>query len=293
MNKSTRQLSALGFIGLGDVGLPMTRNLLAAGYSVRGCDVKQEPMTACVNAGGQTGSIRDIVESSAIVLTSLPSSESFVSIAENELIPVAREGQIFVELGTTIPSEITRLSRLFERQGAHLLDVPVSGGKSGAEKARLKMWAGGDRGVFEQCLPILAVIGGAADITYCGQSGMGQVMKGVNQLNMGLISAAHLEIAAFGIRSGLAPELIGKVFPSLETTIQRILKEEGNQIGVKFRELPYYIHESAQQGYALPMTGALYDFCNRGERVVVDDHRPAPSFWNELLRKSEKQGHRY
>jgi hypothetical protein len=60
---------------------------------------------------------------------------------------------------------------------------------------------------------------------------------------------------------------------------------EGNNVGVKFRELPYYIRQAQEEGFELPLTKLVYDICNKGERVVIDDHRDAPSFWNELTKK--------
>lgn len=278
------QAWTIGWIGIGEMGLPMATNLVRAGYRVEAFDLVRERVENFVRAGGAgAASIEELVEHNDLVFTTLPSSEAFVSVAEEELIPRAKEGQIFVECGTTIPHEIIRLEGEFRRKGAHLLDVPMSGGPIGAQKGTLRMWCGGDAEIFERVLPVLEVLGNPGEIHHCGPSGYGQYMKGVNQLWMGLFNAVQLEILAYGIRSGLDISLIKKVFPQLNIA-ERVERGEGNYIGVKFRELPYYISDARQRGFRLPMTEALYAFCEKGERVVIDDHRPAPSFWNELTK---------
>ena len=65
-----------------------------------------------------------------------------------------------------------------------------------------------------------------------------------------------------------------------------VAEGSGSDQGVKFRELPYFLHEAEESGYPLPLTRALYEFCDAGERVVEDDKRSAPSFWHELTKGS-------
>jgi 3-hydroxyisobutyrate dehydrogenase-like beta-hydroxyacid dehydrogenase len=139
----------------------------------------------------------------------------------------------------------------------------------------------------------MRVLGAAERTTYCGPSGCGQVAKGVNQLGMALSVAAMLETLAFGVRAGLPVETVraavagdgsaGGWRRDLYTVAARVIGGGGEQLGVKFRELPYFLREAHEQGFSLPLADALYAFCDEGERVVVDDNRPAPSFWHELM----------
>lgn len=287
MSEGTGGNPVLGFIGLGDMGGRMVKNLLRAGYVVHGYDLNPERLSACVSAGMQPAADGpDVVRKSDVVLVSVPSSEAFVEAAEKVLLPNAREGQTFVELGTTVPLEIRRLAPLFAEKGAHLLDVPVSGWITGAESGTLSMWAGGEEAIFRRCLPILEVLGDPERIVYCGPSGSGQVIKGVHQLKSGLVNAAYLEAISFAVNSRLGIELVRQVFGRTGDPMKKILdgiaEGKGNEVGVKFRELPYYIREAEAQGFPLPLTSTLYPFCDRGERVVIDDNRPAPAFWREL-----------
>jgi 3-hydroxyisobutyrate dehydrogenase-like beta-hydroxyacid dehydrogenase len=281
----------IGFIGVGAMGGPMARNLARAGYPVLAHDIVPDRVSVCRAAGVESAdSTVEVVGRTGIVFTSLPSSDSFIRVAEEALLPNASTGQVFVDLGTAVPHEARRIGAELAGKGAALLDVPVSGGPDGAERGSLFMFAGGERAVFERCLPLLEVLG--EHVTYCGPRGAGQVMKGVNQLAMGLGAAAYMEAVGFGVLAGLDAGTVADAMGDGEgwrrqvaRTAERVADGGGEGIGVKFRELPYFLDEAEQLGFELPLTRVLREFCGAGERVVVDDNRPAPSFWRELMEK--------
>ena len=277
------------------MGGPMSANLARAGHSVLACDLDPERVAARRPDGvaGANGAA-DVVGQAGVVLTSLPSSDAFVRLAEETLVPGAGEGQVFVDLGTTVPRETRRIGAELEARGAALLDVPVSGGPGGAGRGTLFMFAGGERAAFERCLPLLEVLG--ERITYCGPCGMGQVMKGVNQLAMGLGAAAYVEAVGFGVLAGLDADTVAEAMGGGEDWRRQVAQTAGRfveggeeGIGVKFRELPYFLDEAEGQGFELPLTRTLHEFCDAGERVVVDDNRPAPSFWHELRKERRER----
>jgi 3-hydroxyisobutyrate dehydrogenase-like beta-hydroxyacid dehydrogenase len=117
------------------------------------------------------------------------------------------------------------------------------------------------------------------------------VVKGVNQLMMGLVDAAYLEAISFGVNSGVDIEVIAQAIGSegrwradFNRTARRIADGNGINVGVKFRELPYFLEAAAAGGFALPITKTVREFCDKGERIVIDDHREAPSYWHELTK---------
>ncbi|MCL4859285.1 MAG: NAD(P)-dependent oxidoreductase [Caldilineaceae bacterium] len=284
------QLPSLGFIGLGDMGAPMVKNLVAAGYAVRGFDLNAERVAAGVAGGMIAGcDTPDVVAQSDMVLTSLPSSQAFFTVAENEILPNLRAGQIVIDLGTSVVPAFRALAEVMAERGVALVDAPVSGGPGGVERRQLYMFVGGSEEVVARCMPILAAIGGDARITHCGPVGSGQIVKGVNQLMMGLGNAAYLEALSFGVNLGVDAAVLqqalgnsGRWRADLHATAGQIVEGRGDEVGVKFRELPYFIEACQAAGLRLPLTELLYRFCDQGERVVIDDHRPAPSFWREL-----------
>lgn len=287
------QLPSLGFIGLGDMGAPMVKNLLAAGYPLRGFDLSAERMAVCVDAGMVAGQdARDVVVQSDVVLTSLPSSQAFFTVAEREILPNLRAGQIVIDLGTSVATTVQALAGVMAERGVTLLDAPVSGGPGGVERRQLYMFVGGPETVVQRCMPIFTAIGGDERITHCGPVGSGQVIKGVNQLMMGLANAAYLEALSFGVNLGVDAAVLqqalggsGRWRADLHATASQIANGRGDEVGVKFRELPYFVEASKAAGVPLPLTELLYQFCDKGERVVIDDHRPAPSFWRELTKR--------
>lgn len=281
-------LPRVGLIGLGEMGAPLARSLLAAAYPVIGYDLRSEACAELARDGGTAAvSAEAVVAGADVVITMLPSAEAFVRVADTTLIPSARPGQVFIEMGTSVPDDVRRIAAALEGRGAALADVPVSGGPGGAVNRRLRMFAGGDPAVLARIRPVLEAIGGTETLFPCGAVGMGSVMKGVNQLKMGLGAAIHLEILAFAVREGLDPRLVDTIFGNdramhFGPVPRAVAEDRAQHVGVKFRELPYYIRQARASGQHLPLTETLHAFCDRGERVVHDDHRAAPSFWHEL-----------
>jgi 3-hydroxyisobutyrate dehydrogenase-like beta-hydroxyacid dehydrogenase len=286
-------LPTIGFIGLGEMGGPMAVNLLRAGYPLIGYDPDAERLAAVVDAGGEAGADEaGVVRRCDVIATSLPSSGAWIEVAERDILPNVRAGQFLIDFGTVTPPETRRLAALFAAQGVAALDVPVSGGGRGAQQAQLYMFVGGECAAFERCLPILQTVGGPDRITYCGPAGNGQVVKGVNQLMMGLVDAAYLEAISFGVNSGVDVETIsqaigcqGRWRVDFHQTAQRIAAGQGANVGVKFRELPYFLSAAQEGGFDLPIAATVYGYCDKGERVVIDDHRQAPSYWHELTNR--------
>ncbi|MFO7955634.1 MAG: NAD(P)-dependent oxidoreductase [Candidatus Brocadiia bacterium] len=281
----------IGFIGLGSMGGHMARNLLDASYSLVAYDIDAETLDRVVEAGATpAGSTAEVVRGAEVVMTSLPYSHTFVEVAEEELIPNARSDQVFVDLGTVAPPQARRLANEFAERDATLLDVPVSGGSSGAKNGTLRIFAGGERATFERILPVLEVLGDPDRIAYCGPSGSGQVVKGVNQLAMGLRNAALLEPLALAVRAGVDLKAVIRSVGGgsgwrgeLADAARQILDGNGKWIGVKSGQLPYYLAEADRGGFDMPLTRALHEFLKDADKVVMEVNRPSPSFWHELM----------
>jgi 2-hydroxy-3-oxopropionate reductase len=290
-------LPIIGWIGLGEMGAPITRNLVAKGAVVYGYDIDAKRLASSTADGIQpVDSITALLEVCEVIFTSLPSSDIFVRVAENDILPHVRPGQIVVDTGTVTPAETRRLAALFAERGVSLIDSPLSGGAYGAQRGELFMFVGCEAAVYEQIRQILAMIGGPDRITYCGAAGAGQVVKGVNQLMMGLANAAYLEAIAFGVRAGVEAEVLEKALGSegrLRADFHAIAHEVAHGdplgVGVKFRELPYFLQEAQLTGFDMPLTEVLHQYLAEKERVTMDDHRLVPSYWHELTRIDSTQ----
>ena len=237
-------------------------------------------------------SIEALISDSSVVICCLPSSEAFVSLCETQLLGTMAPGQILMETGTTQINEIRRLATLLHLRNISFLDAPMSGGPWGVTNKKLHVFVGGSDTDYARISPVVAAYAGPEWVYHTGPVGTGQVAKGVNQLYMGLSNAICLEILSFSKNEGLDMEQVScyfkDKFPPLARMARAISEGKGIEQGVKFRELPYYIHQAHERGYVLPITEELYSCCDQGERVTTDDHRHAPSYWNELNKRSIK-----
>ena len=201
-----QQLPRIGFIGLGNMGGRMAKNLYKAGYPLIGYDIDAEKCKALAATGATAGQdTAEVIKNSDVIMTSLRSSDVFCSVAEQRLIPNARDGQVFIDLGTTEVEPTRDIATTLSEKGATLIDSPVSGGPHGSETGTLRIFVGGDAATVEKNRPILEVLGEPKYVVYCGPSGSGQIVKGVNQLAMGLGDAAFIEAMAFGVCAGVDP----------------------------------------------------------------------------------------
>lgn len=199
----------LGIIGTGKMGLPMATNLLRAGYNVVAFNRSTESLETLAELGAtRLNSIAEVAAAADIVLTSLTNQQSVrdVYLADNGLAAHARSGQIYIETSTNDIALVKEISAALEARGAGLLDSPVSGGVPGAEAGSLTVMTGGDNSVYNQSLPILEVIGG--NVHHLGPVGAGTAMKLVNQLLVGVNTAAVAEALVFGASAGASPDKI-------------------------------------------------------------------------------------
>lgn len=294
----SRQLPRIGFIGLGNMGGRMAKNLHSAGYPLIGYDIDTEKCEALAVIGASAGKdTTEVVKNSDVVMTSLRSSDVFCSVAEQHFIRNARDGQVFIDLGTTEVERTRNLATALAEKGATLIDAPVSGGPHGSETGTLRIFVGGDASAVEKCRSILEILGEPKYVVYCGPSGSGQIVKGVNQLAMGLGAAAYMEAMAFGVCAGVDPVAIRDVVGmgsgwrgEFDRIAKRIVDGTGKKLVVKYPELPYFLAAAEAAGFEIPLTEALYEFCKKGDYEMFDNmNRPSRSFWHELTKYSEEE----
>ena len=202
----------IGIIGTGKMGLPMATNLMNAGYNVIAFNRSSESLDILAGLGAaRLDSIAAVAAEADIVLTSLTNQQSVrdVYLGANGLAANARDQQIFIETSTNDIPLIKEIYSALSARGAGLLDSPVSGGVPGAVAGSLTVMTGGEESVYNTALPILQVIGG--NVHHLGPVGAGTAMKLVNQLLVGVNTAAVAEALVFGASAGAAPDKILEV----------------------------------------------------------------------------------
>ena len=193
----------VGFIGLGAMGLPMTRNLLAAGHSVTVASRSRGPVDQALAAGAADGGSPDgVARASDVVILCVPNSPQVVEVID-AMLPSLEPRHIVVDCSTIDPDCERAQHERVAAIGARYLDAPLSGGTVGAEKGTLTLMVGGDVAVLDEARPVLDAV--SALIVHIGGPGMGQVVKLCNNLIYAAQMLATAEATALALKAGADP----------------------------------------------------------------------------------------
>lgn len=198
------QGSVVGFIGLGNMGLPMARNLLRADWPLVIWNRTEAKGQELRDAGAAwADSPRAVAEESDVVLTVLADAAAVntVLLGEDGVGRADREGLIVVEMSTIAPSESVAVAEALERRGMTMLDAPLSGSTQAAADAALTVLVGGDKTALETVRPVLEAVG--KTVYHMGKNGTGCYMKLVNNVLLGAILGSFAEAYVMGQKGGL------------------------------------------------------------------------------------------
>jgi 3-hydroxyisobutyrate dehydrogenase len=191
----------VGFIGLGAIGLPMTRHLLAAGHDVTVASRSRPPIDAAVAAGARASTgPKDVVTASEVTILCVPDSPQVVEILDAAMDAIG-PGKIVVDTSTIDPTVERAQHDRVAAAGAGYLDAPLSGGTVGAENGTLTLMVGGAAAVLEAARPALEPFAGL--IVHAGGPGDGQVVKLCNQLVYAAQMLAVAEASALAVKEGV------------------------------------------------------------------------------------------
>ena len=194
----------IGFIGLGNMGAPMAKNLANAGHEVSGFDVTA-PMPDGVS-GAESGA--EAARDADVVITMLPDGAILRRVAD-EVIPAMKPGAVLLDCSTVDVESARAVADQAEAAGLGALDAPVSGGDIGAQQGTLTIMVGGSQSDFEECKPLFEAMGN--NITLCGDIGSGQGVKMCNQILCSLYMVGLCEAMQLAQQQGIDPNLIVEV----------------------------------------------------------------------------------
>ncbi len=197
-------MARIGFVGLGNMGLPMARNLLKAGHEVTGFDLNAAQARALGDAGGQVAtSAQEAAQAGDIVVTMLPSGRevSALYLGDDGLLAVAGPGTLFIDSSTIDVETARKVATAAQDAGQRMLDAPVSGGVGGAEAGTLTFMVGGADGDFTEARPLLEVMG--KTIVHAGGPGNGQAAKICNNMILGISMIGVSEAFVLAEKLGL------------------------------------------------------------------------------------------
>ncbi len=216
----------IGFIGLGNMGGGMSLNIQKAGYPMVVYDLREEVTRPLLEGGARlANSPAEVSSLSDVTFTSLPGPKEVEAVAAGAdgVLEGIRPGSIYVDLSSSRPTLIRELEPIFRQKGAHVLDAPVSGGKSGAASGNLAVMVGGDREVFESIKPILDSFGDK--VFYAGGIGAGSICKLVHNMIGHSVRQAIAEGLTLGVKAGVEPEAVWECMRRGSLGRMRVLHE--------------------------------------------------------------------
>jgi 3-hydroxyisobutyrate dehydrogenase len=197
-------MATIGFLGLGNMGLPMAVNLAKAGHTVSGWDIVPAGRERFVGRGGRLAASATEAAAGEIVITMLPAGPDVRAayLGAGGIIGRARPGALLIDCSTIDVETARAVAAAAAEAGFAMLDAPVSGGVAGAEAAGLTIMVGGEEAAFARARPVLAAMG--RTIVHAGPAGNGQAAKICNNMILGISMIAVCE--AFGLAEKLGLE---------------------------------------------------------------------------------------
>jgi 3-hydroxyisobutyrate dehydrogenase len=201
-------MTNIAFIGVGNMGGPMARNLLKAGHKVTAFDLSAAVLDPVLKAGAVKGATaNDAVKDAEVVITMLPAGQHVRSVyLDNGVLGAAKKGALLIDSSTIDVDSARAVHAAAEKAGFLFLDAPVSGGTGGAEAGTLTFMCGGAPAAFERAKPILEKMG--KKIAHAGGPGAGQAAKICNNMMLGISMIGTCEALALGEKLGLEAQAL-------------------------------------------------------------------------------------
>jgi 2-hydroxy-3-oxopropionate reductase len=261
-------MERIGFIGLGAMGKPMTRNLMKAGYPVNVLTRTRSRIEDLLADGAVwCNTPKEIAQKSDVVITMLPDTPDVEQVlgGRDGVFDGARPGMLLIDMSTVSPVAVRKLARDAEARGCDFLDAPVSGGDIGAQNGTLSIMAGGREPAFRRAMPVFQALG--KTILLIGDSGAGQIAKAANQILTAVTTEAVAEALVFAAKAGVDPAKVrqalmgGSASSRILTTHGEKMIERDFKPGFRMRlhrkDLDITLDAGKTYGAALPVTALV------------------------------------
>lgn len=200
------------FIGLGNMGLPMAKNLIEAQLSVIGSDLSQTALDTFQSYGGLLAKDNaELIQDADVIITMLPSSESVKEfyMGEQGILKSLKQGTLIIDCSSIAASISREVAQVANDLGIDIVDAPVSGGIIAAQAATLTFMVGGTKAQFNQARLILEKMG--KNIFHAGEHGSGQVAKACNNMLLAINMIGTSEALNLAMQHGLDPKVMSEI----------------------------------------------------------------------------------
>ncbi|MBD0378804.1 2-hydroxy-3-oxopropionate reductase [Paenibacillus sedimenti] len=259
----------IGFIGLGIMGKPMSKNLLKAGYELVVLETSKN-RSELAPMGARTASTpKALAEQVDVIVTMLPNSPQVkeVVLGPNGVIEGAAPGTVVIDMSSIAPLTSQEIARKLEEKGIEMLDAPVSGGEPKAIEGTLSVMVGGKKEVFDRCYDVMKAM--AATVILTGDIGAGNVTKLANQIIVAINIAAMSEAFVLASKVGVQPELVyqavrgglagSTVLDAKAPLVMDRKFDPGFRVNLHIKDLHNVLETSHEVGVPLPLTAAVME----------------------------------
>lgn len=287
-------MSKVGFVGLGIMGKPMAKNMLAAGVDLMVNDVNAAAVDELKAAGASAGSLAEIGAQCDVIFMILPSGDisKAVLFGEDGIASTLTAGKIVCDMASVTPVESKECYEALAKMGVGFVDSPVSGGEPGAINGTLAFMAGGDQKDFDALMPYYDIMGSSAILI--GDSGSGSVTKLANQIivnnTIAIVSEAFVLASKAGadpvkvynaIRGGLAGSAV------LDAKIPMIVERNfvpGGKISINHKDIKNVVNTAHSLDVPIPYSAQLYEILQtlKIHGHMNDDHGGIVQYFEAL-----------
>lgn len=285
----------VGFIGLGIMGKPMSKNLVKAGYDVVVYNIGDAPIRELVEAGATAAaSNAEIGELCDVIITMVPNSPQVreACLGENGVAQKAKAGTVIIDMSSIDPVESKVIGAELAQKGIELMDAPVSGGEPKAIDGTLSVMVGGNKGTFDKYYDLLMVMAGS--VTYVGELGSGNVAKLANQMIVALNIAAVSEALTLAKKAGTDPDLVFEAIRGglagstvLEAKVPMMLAHDfkaGFRVELHIKDLTNALNASHSVNAAVPLTAQVMEIMQslKADGNEKDDHSAILKYYEKI-----------
>lgn len=292
----------IGFIGLGIMGKPMSKNLLKAGYELVVFDFNQAAVKEVQECGAEAAaSSKEVAEKSDVVITMLPNSPHVRAavLGKDGVAEGAKPGTVVIDMSSIDPTESKSIGAALQEKGLDMLDAPVSGGEPKAIDGTLSVMVGGKKELFDKYYDMLMVMAGS--VVYVGELGSGNVAKLANQIVVAVNIAAVSEALVFAKKAGTDPELVyqairGGLAGSTVMDAKAPMMLDGNfkpgfRIELHIKDLNNALNAAHAVSSPVPLTGQLMEIMQglKADGLEKNDHSSIVKYYEKIANISVKR----
>jgi len=285
----------IGFIGLGIMGKPMSKNLIKAGHELVVMDKNTDAAKELSESGAKIAMTPEEVASEVnLVITMLPNSPHVkdVVLGENGIIHGAHSGLTVIDMSSISPLASKEVNQKLAEKNIEMLDAPVSGGEPKAIDGTLSVMVGGRKETFDKYCDLLKAM--ASSVVYVGEIGSGNIAKLCNQIIVAINIAAMSEALTLAQKAGVNPEVVYKAIRGglagstvLDAKAPLVLQRKFNpgfRIGLHIKDLKNVMETSHEVGVPLPLTSAVLEIMHAlsADGLSGEDHCSISKFYEKV-----------